>query len=687
MKARISLILSLVAAPLAAQQDPFTYETPRWIYSHGDFGNASPDGRIDVALVDKSDGTITIGLQRVDGGFDWTAPEPTGFGSPTGLAVGMFNNVAASQVAVTAPTENRASVFTPGNPATPLGIRHVFPALVATQSIAAFHADGDGASDLLGVGDVGGSGAHYYWNVTANTQTTPTSLWSEFGTSETARIWTFRQKALTPPLVAAIRGSQFLVATVGTGGLTNARTLAGFLAVPAMRMTYGNYDATLLAQVLLYTPGETIARTVKVTESPPGNFGWGTLATLTFPKPVRLIVTVPSSAGARLAVLFTDTTAATYDFNGSELALRSNLPGNGYEMLAPVGTHGLLSRNSANAWQRWDVSSSSATLTAVSQGTFPPPSPAASVSNIIFVTGGEPYVNPDATPVYFGHVHDWTTAASGGGSSWSVTSLTQSPAGLGNGAIVNYNPVPGARHALVNQFRSNVSVRTLTSAAGPNVGDVLITPPAGNYPPLAAGEAFLVTFASTQPGGVIRFRLAPGASWNSYDPNVPPSIGAPATVQAFAQFGVERTPTRSAAYTFAAESPLTTGALVDLDGDGLPDQWEEAFAAYDPDGDEDGDGSNNRDEYRNGTDPRDAASFIGGNAIVLNANLVGSGPTLALRLSWPIADTTAVLQTSSALTAWTDVTGGITTTATEFVYTVPLGGPIPNMRYYRLRRP
>ncbi len=53
----------------------------------------------------------------------------------------------------------------------------------------------------------------------------------------------------------------------------------------------------------------------------------------------------------------------------------------------------------------------------------------------------------------------------------------------------------------------------------------------------------------------------------------------------------------------------------DLDGDGLPDQWELAhgFSPLDPadaGGDADGDGLTNRDEYRLGSDPRDATSGL-----------------------------------------------------------------------------
>jgi hypothetical protein len=55
--------------------------------------------------------------------------------------------------------------------------------------------------------------------------------------------------------------------------------------------------------------------------------------------------------------------------------------------------------------------------------------------------------------------------------------------------------------------------------------------------------------------------------------------------------------------------------LADSDGDGLPDNWENAFAlnpasSSDRNLDSDGDGFTNWQEYQAGTDPSDAASYL-----------------------------------------------------------------------------
>jgi hypothetical protein len=57
-----------------------------------------------------------------------------------------------------------------------------------------------------------------------------------------------------------------------------------------------------------------------------------------------------------------------------------------------------------------------------------------------------------------------------------------------------------------------------------------------------------------------------------------------------------------------ATNYITT--VIDSDGDGLPDFWENAFNATDPNADDDGDGMKNGAEYGAGTDPTSTNSFL-----------------------------------------------------------------------------
>jgi hypothetical protein len=158
-------------------------------------------------------------------------------------------------------------------------------------------------------------------------------------------------------------------------------------------------------------------------------------------------------------------------------------------------------------------------------------------------------------------------------------------------------------------------------------------------------------------------------------------------VEAFARFpSGAASPTRSASYTFGSAPPLVAGPFQDDDSNGLSDQWEAALNLHNPAGDADGDGTSNYGEFIGGTDP-----LTPGDAALpplqLTATLVGSGPTLTLRLEWPLSDAASRLETSETLGPWTTVAGGITTTATHHRLDVPLVQPTPPRRFYRLARP
>jgi hypothetical protein len=83
--------------------------------------------------------------------------------------------------------------------------------------------------------------------------------------------------------------------------------------------------------------------------------------------------------------------------------------------------------------------------------------------------------------------------------------------------------------------------------------------------------------------------------------------------------------------------PAFLGA--DLNGNGLPDNWESLFQITDPEGDADGDAANNRAEFLAGTDPRDPSSRPPAGLVhplappLVHLERLANG---SLRLSWSV---------------------------------------------------
>lgn len=380
MKRLLALVMAVAAWPAAAQS-PFTYQTPKWLYSIADFNT---DSQHDIVLLDRATGAIVTGFQIGAAGIGWMLPEASGFAAPSDLCVGRFDNTGCDQFAVTGPAENRVSIFSVNNPSLTLGIRHLAPGGPAPSCIATINGDGYGAADLFVAGDSGGGG-NFYQEVLAGTDVSPYSLWHNSAWNTTYHAWPIIRKQGTAPALAAYQEPDFTVQGVANYGFSDFSLVGGVPSTPESLMTYGCFDGGTLAQIILYQPGATTALATKVTEPAPDAFAWDVPATLTFPRAVQLIVTVPAASISRLAVIFVDGTAAIFDFDGTTLTLRANLTGNGFDFLAPLGNDSILTGSGAR-WDKWDTSSSNGPLLPVISGALPMPSKASQVSNIVFVS-------------------------------------------------------------------------------------------------------------------------------------------------------------------------------------------------------------------------------------------------------------------------------------------------------------
>jgi hypothetical protein len=682
------LFTLLVLTSFLRAQLPFTYETDSLLTSSGDFGTV--DGRSDVIVVERTTGLVTIGKTNSDNTMTWTNPEPCGLTGITGLAVGPFNGGTADVAAITAPGGNRITLAALATANTQLQFRHIYTTNPSCRSLAPFDANTDGIMDLFAVGSISTSPASYHYEVLTNVPTTASTLWQESLPFETNRIHRFIQKTGVAPVVAEHYSTLFYMKKVTSTGVSEARALSGVFISKATLMTYGIFDGGSLSQVILYEPGSLTAIASKVAESSPGNFHFTATTTLTFPKAVRQLVTIPVSAGlSRLGVLYTDSSAAIFNFDGTTLTPRSTLSGTPHQWLNPIGTDLLLTKASTG-WQRFNTSFNNALLNPTGAGAnYPAFTSASRVSNVVFLNG-EPFVDPTATPVAQASIRAWSTAASGSGTAWSITSAPIDSAGIGTPTVSSYTASNSANYAITNQFRPNISLTNLQPAAGAITSDLTITPAGGTFRPadgnLRPAEKVTLIFNPTVAGDDIKYRLN-GGSWLFYDFNTPPVIEATTFVEAYAYSTTPRrsSPTRSATYTFAAAPALSLGATVDADSDGLPDAWEKAFNSTTPNGDTDGDGVSNLAEYLAGNDPRDSLSAPPLPPLTVASSLVSVGNNGFFRLEWSAALGNPILESNTTLTgSWTSVVSGIQLNGQTFSYQTPASG---SKAFYRLRRP
>ena len=714
------------AAPVYAQE-PFTFETPARLFSTADLNG---DGRLDAVVLDRETGAAAMGFQDAAGAYTWSEGLPTGAEAATCLTVGRQGSV--DLFGVTTPALGRLVFVSSASSSAEPVVTNIFPKLPSPQAMAFFPLTSTTAPELLVTGDRGtGVGNRYGYELRPPLTGPATPLWEQFFNAPTSKIASIRVKTGTVPRVLEYFGSSCFCEGVSLTALTaGPGGLGGAITDPATTLfAVGNFDGTAYTQFLFYDPGTSAVRTVKITEPSAGTYGWSALTTFSFPQNINLLVPLAKSGGGlRLGVIFSDGSASLYDYSGAGVpTLNRTLspPGSApADVLLPSGPDAVLIAR-GGSWQRF-LTGVGNPATPQFTGVFPLPGVAAGTSNVIYLTS-EAFAKTDSTLTGTGKVREWTTAATGSGTTWSITSLvTAGASGLGSPAATSRTAPAGTTTTMLNQVRSNVSIQLADGGTGIAVGDVAIAPPGGVYHPGAqppgpgAPAAWITGTAAallppalkydqdpTRPGALVQippwltislnptrqnnavwYRINDGA-WTRIPYQGQIELYANVVIESYATSGTSRSPIRRQAYTFAAPAALATAPGVDSDGNSLTDQWEKTFGAADPGADADGDGYSNYAEFAAGTDPRSQLSQPAAQPLVLNGQpATGSGGEPVLRLEWAAADASLMLESASNLTGpWSPITTGITLVSGNNRYDVPTVPQAQPKNFFRLRRP
>jgi hypothetical protein len=671
-------LLVLAFAQAAVGQLPFALETATELSSGGDFNG---DGLRDLVLVDRETGTFRNLMQAADGSFTAGDARPTGVPWPAAIGVGKLLAPGPDTLAVAAPEwngvnlirENRVQpVFAPQTGLGPsaLAVLDVF----ASGFPPAF-------DDLMVASSLGAPPTPN--GITLIRVTSGQNLLIPEALTPTDAPLSRGRKVLLKSGVPAFGG--FMATLPGgsefrpyraVGNALTPLTAATGLATDA-DYTFGFFNRSsplslLLSQFLFYVHGATTLDLRPVTEPLPGEFAFGAGSVFDLEAPIHLVSTIEFNGGSWLLVLFDGgATAKLYDFDGQNpptLSESFTAPaGEPFTGGVPLGSgHLLLTTGSggrSSGWQRYDFNGDS--HIPAGSGSWTIPNQLAS-SATVFVFSAEPFVNPDARLMQLLKAGDWTTTVSGAGSTSRTAgalNFLDPASGLGSPFAVTLSPVVATDFAMPSQYQPAISIGTLSGLAGEPRPGVRMSPVAGEYDSTRLDPAlgFPITLTADQSQTDIHYRLSAGAPWTPY--TTPVSLTGDATLETYAGSAPGPTsPIARGSYRFTAQAALGPAVAADLNGNGLGDAWEKAFALTDPAGDPDGDLATNGEEYLAGTDPRDATSVptgtTGGLVIFIRLEADGAGGTDAV-VFWPAALTAATLQSSPNLTTWTDITSGI----------------------------
>jgi hypothetical protein len=718
MKRALLLSLCLIGlVHLSRAQEPFVYETATELTS---VANLNADALPDVIIADRSTGAVRFGLANATG-FQWTT-QLTGVVPLDSMAVGTKTVGATTDVcAVTGSRLNAVELLTQNGSDKRLRITgHTLSGL----------APRDGNADVTLANLIMSTSLPNQTILLANNVSTDSEAASKFTSARrsgnsirlnaSSRVSLMIDEAAhTAELFRTVSAPFPSITSVAT--LSNLPPLVRTAEVPIIQST------TVAAYHLAYwAPGATsfsLSRFNSFTIlNQPTTWSFGTpfaistngfaLGSVHF-----LAGTGTNNLDTLLLLVSADGTSArtvVLPAGGTTLTLRQSMTAPAGQTFTGAlalanGSFYFLQGKNGRTTDAVLMSYNGSTHTANAPSTLPSLGGTRTQANVFTFTA-EPLVNPDAKFIRSFKVSDWTVTATNSGGTLSVSAQPDNgpTSGLGTAATSSVSGAATTNFAVPNQMRPNVSLAVLGTGFGPTRPTLLIEPPSGRYKPLTniKNETFFpIEFANAASMGEIYFRID-GGVWIKYDPSISilgsisetiskgrPLLTASGTIEAF---GVPvgqlliPTPTARNTYQLSAPTDLIASNIVDANNNGLSDAWEKTFGLTDPAGDADGDGVSNLDEYRGGTDPRNATSVPtpGGDIPDLFITSVASSGSSApqVEIFWFSPRTDLILEASSTLQApWTTISSSqITTTNQRHAHRHTLS---TSARFFRLRQP
>ncbi|MDB6070619.1 MAG: hypothetical protein JWL81_1790 [Verrucomicrobiales bacterium] len=614
MKPQFTLLLLAAAAVPGAMGQ--TTATPEELHVQADFDS---DGRTDLAIINRADGSFRIGYQMAPGAPAWSASRAGGVPGAAWATTGALLGKPVC-LAIAAPLTNQISLA-----AAPAADSPVVPVIL--------YATGNGPGGILAA-DIGGAGntadddllVFTGYNNQPSADRLETIRHTGGGAESFAPLaeiasTTFRAanrvvaKEGGPKYAGLLEGAEnaatFRLADLTTGVAVDAASTAG---LPGSGFVSGKFAAGNFHQFIFWRTGasEVVWRPTAalgqngVQFTAGGSFNAG--------RPVGSVAVLSGGVALRLLVVASDgESAAVFEFNGAAAQLVTQMdaaPGQGFTGAfgGSDGSFTLLTGTAGSGrttvWHKWSPAGNS--YQSGDAGPMPGHRPAGTRANV-FLFATEPLVESNPAWISSLNVPEWSSGIAYQGNPATLSAMaatyTGEAGGLGAPSPLLLGPAPtGAAYALGNQIRPDISLASLGNQPAPAGLDVVISPQPGLY-----AEAVRPTLKSV-PANAEVFARVGGGPWTPAA-SFKPYLTAPATVQYYAKLpgSLRRTPIHSAVYQFSVP-PL----LIDSDQDGVPDFVEKTTVPADPDldpnsdEDPDQDGYSDLEEFLAGTNPLDA---------------------------------------------------------------------------------
>jgi hypothetical protein len=650
MRKTLALLVAASALALqAASAAVTTLEAARELVAAADI---DLDGRSDLAIVDKKDGTIRVAFASANGTYTHLGPVVVARAltstsdAATGFSLGRFSSGAPAWGAIASPADGVLRILSldKSSPASfgrtslsPFALGSIGPSKLSALTLNASGAITNRDGILLGSIENGGSNPGALENIKI---TGPSSLTSHNKTSYSDYILPlsinpvpYDRTQLTRPHAGVMTGTPYGNSTLHIHRVSfnpaSANSPAASQEIPASHRQFvtGFFGPSLSPQILVFNEGSQMVYAYPLGGGSTPSIG--AVFYRNFPNPVRTVSVVRGNGtdSDRLLVTFQygPVGAGLYDYNGTDFptAFKEFERPSGSDFVNGVGldngeffllegdsTTGVSTRFSRHDFKGILIDSS----------TFPAAQPLAPRGNVVFYSD-TPLSNPAARVVSLKTSGDWsgnapTVKPLPGPVTVTKETFRGESLGLGSPVVDTLGTAPtGANGVLANQFDSNISAFNFGPALGDVADIVSFSPAGGTFQSAIALEITSARNAELAASGSnatrdIYYRIdtsSPG-SWVLYDPENPPHLAYNANVLAFSvpkSTGIQ-SPIARAQFQFQ-----NSGSL-DSDNDGVPDHVE-IGSGLDPSAgtDTDGDGDSDLSELYAGTDPADASDNLG----------------------------------------------------------------------------